>query len=694
MSSTPKQGLALPRSRLAIAQRLLLVGVVLFTLIIAYLMGRDAVRLNQALGPDALAQFSASRAMARLQRELLQTQVSVKEYRIPPEVSGFHDTGLATAAVLRSYSFIIAANEALLAERDALDKGILQDPNAAATFERLQEQLASLNHVLGRFQSDDLTQPQRRAILRTLDTDLVVAEVLVRDLVELQQQAEIDDLNEARQIANASRATLAVGGAALLLMTASLLLVTRQALNRRLRQAYERLQEDAAQLQLAHDKLEAAYQEVARLGNESERRAGQLEAAATVGRAASSLLALDRLLESAVSEICRAFGYYHTQVFLIEAEQPFLTLRAAMGDEGQSCLMGQTPKLPIGGHSLIGQTSARGEPMLARDTEHDPYYQPSELLPDTRAELAIPLKIGATTLGVLDIQSRAKDAFTPADITVLQIMADQIAIAIQNAAAYESQKLVMEQLQEVDKLKSQFLANMSHELRTPLNSIIGFSRVILKGIDGPTTDLQQHDLTTIHSSAQHLLHLIDGILDISKIEAGKMEMHFDDADFIREVVDPVISTAQGLVKDKPVTLVKQVPASLPTLYVDAIRLRQVLLNLLSNAAKFTEQGEIRLSVAVVAESLVVSVSDTGLGILPENQQRLFSHFYQVDGSTTRKVSGTGLGLVISKSFVEMHGGTIWVESSGVEGEGTTFTFTLPLAGPPEPAPEKLQEPAL
>jgi CheY-like chemotaxis protein len=236
-----------------------------------------------------------------------------------------------------------------------------------------------------------------------------------------------------------------------------------------------------------------------------------------------------------------------------------------------------------------------------------------------------------------------------------------------------------ERLREVDRLKSQFLANMSHELRTPLNSIIGFSRVVLKGIDGPVTDRQREDLEAIHNSGQHLLGLINDILDVSKIEAGKMELDFEPVN-LREVVKGVMSTAIALVKDKPIELQQSVPDDLPPITADERRVRQVLLNLLSNASKFTQAGFIRVEARVVGDEVVLSVADSGPGIPKEQQDSIFEPFTQVDGSSTRDHGGTGLGLTISHSFVQLHGGRMWLESG--RGEGSTFYFALPIEGPP------------
>jgi signal transduction histidine kinase/CheY-like chemotaxis protein len=280
------------------------------------------------------------------------------------------------------------------------------------------------------------------------------------------------------------------------------------------------------------------------------------------------------------------------------------------------------------------------------------------------------------------------NAFTTDDVIILQTLTDQIAVAIDNASSYEIAQKAIVEMREVDRLKSQFLANMSHELRTPLNSIIGFSRVIMKGIDGPITETQQVDLNAIYSSGQHLLGLITDILDLSKIEAGKMELSFEDIN-LADLVNSVMSTAAGLVKDKPIKLVRQVDSGLPLVQADPMRLRQVLINFLSNAAKFTEEGSITVEAYIQngadadrkepgkKPEVVVTVTDTGPGISPEDQKKLFQPFSQVDDSPTRKTGGTGLGLSISRSLIELHGGRIGLLKSEV-GKGSTFFFAIPL----------------
>ncbi len=240
-------------------------------------------------------------------------------------------------------------------------------------------------------------------------------------------------------------------------------------------------------------------------------------------------------------------------------------------------------------------------------------------------------------------------------------------------------EVALERATESERLKSEFLASMSHELRTPLNSIIGFSRVILKEMDGPLTDLQRTDLTAIYNSGVHLLSLINDILDLSKIEAGRLELHKEAVD-LAPVVRGVLNTCTPLVEGKPVELRSHFPPDLPPVYADPTRLRQIILNLVSNAIKFTEEGSVTVQAHPKEGEVVVSIQDTGVGIDPKNLDKVFQPFWQGGRKIERRLKGTGLGLTISQRFVEMHGGRIWAESE--PGQGTTVFFTLPVMGRP------------
>jgi signal transduction histidine kinase/CheY-like chemotaxis protein len=233
--------------------------------------------------------------------------------------------------------------------------------------------------------------------------------------------------------------------------------------------------------------------------------------------------------------------------------------------------------------------------------------------------------------------------------------------------------------EQANDLKTQFLANMSHELRTPLNSIINFTRILSVGMRGPINEAQLDYLNRVHQSGEHLLGLINDILDLSKIEAGRMELVKEPLQ-IPELVQGVMATAAGLVRGKSIELRQDIAPDLPIIEADRTRIRQVLLNLLSNAAKFTDSGTITVRAALEGDKLVLSVQDSGIGIAPEHLTAVFEEFRQIEGDVNRRYEGTGLGLTICRRLVELHGGQIWVEST--LGVGSTFSFSLPATRAP------------
>ncbi len=293
---------------------------------------------------------------------------------------------------------------------------------------------------------------------------------------------------------------------------------------------------------------------------------------------------------------------------------------------------------------------------------------------------AVPLAARDVVYGVAVLaRQRGHDPIDDLEREFMQTVGANVSVALETASLYQEAQETAERLREVDELKNQFMANMSHELRTPLNSIIGFSRVMLKGIDGPLSEMQETDLQAIYDSGRHLLDLINDILDISKINAGKMEITFEPID-LRSMIESVMSTALGFVKDKPIKLRTEVPEDLPTVIADGRRIRQVLTNLLGNAGKFTEEGFIKVSATYDDYQVIISIQDTGIGIPPDRLHAVFEQFEQVDSSSTRRYGGTGLGVPLSREFVRMHGGDMWIQES-IVGKGTTFSFSLPIGGP-------------
>jgi signal transduction histidine kinase/DNA-binding response OmpR family regulator len=417
-----------------------------------------------------------------------------------------------------------------------------------------------------------------------------------------------------------------------------------------------------------------------RLLREAQHRAFELQIAAEIARDTTSTLSLEHLMNRIVNQIRDRFNFYHVAIYLLDSTHSYATIQEATGDAGVTLKRNQA-KFEIGSDTVIGTTAKTGETLIVNDVSIDKLFSPNPLLPKTQSEICLPLKIGDRVTGVVDIHSDTLNAFSQSEIAVLQILSDQITTSIENAKAYELSQKAVEELQEIDRIKTQFLANMSHELRTPLNSVIGFSRVILKGIDGPINDTQTQDLTAIYNSGQHLLSLINNILDLSKIEAGKMELQFNKVNMM-DLINSALSTSTGLVKDKPIKLEQKVPADLPPVMADQTRIRQVLINFISNAVKFTDSGQIIVEASLIRSpdgkpEIQVTVEDTGAGIEEKDRTKLFQPFSQVDDSPTRKAGGTGLGLSISKSIIDLHHGRIGLLFSE-PGKGSKFFFTLPV----------------
>jgi len=293
--------------------------------------------------------------------------------------------------------------------------------------------------------------------------------------------------------------------------------------------------------------------------------------------------------------------------------------------------------------------------------------------------MAIPMIVGSNVLGVFDVQSDKEGGFSKEDSDIYTTLASQVAVALQNARLYVEQAATVTQLRELDRLKSAFLANMSHELRTPLNSILGFTDVMLEGLDGDLTEYMDNDLRLIQKNGRHLLHLINDVLDMAKIESGRMNLHPEMFN-VHELLEEVFSITSPLASEKNLSLfIEEGSDSSVDVYADSTRIRQVMINLVNNSIKFTERGNISLSVKLVGGArALIAVKDTGIGIPKDHLEAVFEEFSQVDTTTTRKVGGTGLGLPISRRLIEMHGGRLWAESTGVSGEGSTFFVELPI----------------
>ncbi|MBT8369659.1 MAG: histidine kinase, partial [Deltaproteobacteria bacterium] len=275
----------------------------------------------------------------------------------------------------------------------------------------------------------------------------------------------------------------------------------------------------------------------------------------------------------------------------------------------------------------------------------------------------------------LVVRRKTPGEFPPPVVEMLQTFAAQSVVAIHNARLFREIEHKGQELEIANKHKSEFLANMSHELRTPLNAILGYSELIIDNIYGEVPEKIRGVLERVEKNGRHLLSLINDVLDLSKIEAGRLTLSLNDYS-IQDTIQTAITSVEALAVEKNIDLKVTVPKNLEKGKGDEQRIAQVILNLLGNAIKFTEQGEVKVEAALSNASFLISVTDTGIGLSKGDQEKIFEEFQQADRSSTRVKGGTGLGLSISKKIVEMHGGQIGVEST--LGKGSRFWFMLPI----------------
>ncbi len=404
----------------------------------------------------------------------------------------------------------------------------------------------------------------------------------------------------------------------------------------------------------------------------------QLTALGEVSRAVSSTLDVETVLDTIVSRATQLAGADGCAISEYDDATGMFHVRATHGID--TALIGTLRAMPLRkGEGVGGRATELREPIQIADIAvPDAYQSPLRdvlIGAGFRAVLSVPLLREEQIIGSLSLSRKAPGEFPPEVIDVLKTFATQSALAIQNARLFREIADKSRQLEAASRHKSEFLANMSHELRTPLNAIIGFSEVLTERMFGELNEKQDEYLKDIHASGQHLLSLINDILDLSKIEAGRMELEVTDFD-LPSAIDNALTLVRERATRRGITLGHSVDERLGQIRGDERKVKQVLLNLLSNALKFTpEGGRIDVSARVQDGVAEVSVADTGVGIAPEDQEAVFEEFRQV-GTADKKVEGTGLGLALSRKFIELHGGRIWLKSQ--VGHGSTFTFTLPV----------------
>ena len=380
---------------------------------------------------------------------------------------------------------------------------------------------------------------------------------------------------------------------------------------------------------------------------------------------------LDTLVESA-ARLCDA-----SNAFIYRRDGQTYRLDSTFGFSPEyKEYMVERPIAP-GRETLIGRTTIEGKVVHILDAANDPEYtwRESQQRGGYRTMLGVPLMREGIPVGVLSLTRTEVKPFTDRQIELLTTFADQAVIAIENVRLFDEIQDKSRQLEVASQHKSQFLANMSHELRTPLNAILGYTELMADGIYGELPEKTMGVLKRLESNGRHLLGLINDVLDLSKIEAGQLVLELSDYS-LEDIAQTVRSTLEPLAADKKLAFKIEVAPKLPPGHGDGRRLTQVVINLVGNAIKFTDTGEVVIKATATDGSFHLSVCDTGPGISAANQAKLFQEFQQADNAITRKKGGTGLGLAISKRIIEMHGGKIWVESQ--LGQGSTFAFTLPV----------------
>ncbi len=427
------------------------------------------------------------------------------------------------------------------------------------------------------------------------------------------------------------------------------------------------------------EELGRLYQQLEARTGELARLVEELKALRDVGQAVSSTLDLQTVLTTVVA---RAVELSATEGGVIyeydeETREFHLTASHHMHAELTEALQATPIQL---GEGAVGEAASMRAPVQISDTLDERGYGVMRLRPilahlGYRSLLAIPLLREDRIVGGLVVWRREAGNFSSEVINLIQTFAAQSVLAIQNARLFREIEEKSRQLEAANRHKSDFLARVSHDLRTPLNAIMGFTRIVLRRMEGQMPDLQKENLQKVVISSEHLLNLINGLLDLAKIDAGKMEVSADTFR-VEDIINMTTATVEPLLKDGRVRIVRDVPPNLPPLKTDRDKLKQILLNLLSNAAKFTEQGEIKVSAARDNGNLKLAVADSGIGMTAAAREHIFEEFQQAEKTTASKYGGTGLGLAIVKKFVTLMGGDIAVESE--EGKGSKFTITLPM----------------
>ena len=409
------------------------------------------------------------------------------------------------------------------------------------------------------------------------------------------------------------------------------------------------------------------------------RSVGELRALGEVSQAVNSTLDLKTVLDTIVAKAAQISGTEAGAIYVLDEQQEFhLSATFGMSEDMIAVVRNMDAEIS----AAVGLLTETHEPSQTADLRDLPSTSVNDVIlrAGYRARLLVPLLRSGKVVGALVVRRKTPGEFRANTVELLKTFAAQSVLAIQNARLFREIEEKSRELEQASQHKSQFLANMSHELRTPLNAIIGLTDILASNTARFGTDKALEPLRRVHRAGRHLLGLINQILDLSKIEAGKLELHLERVNIL-PLVEEVIGTAGPLAEQNKTILDVECSRDLPPIEADAMRLRQIILNLLSNACKFTKAGNIKLQVTTALHErrqfVEIAVIDTGIGMTAEQMSRLFEEFSQVDASTARQYGGTGLGLAITRRLCQMMGGDVTVASE--PGKGSTFTVRLPFA---------------
>ena len=414
------------------------------------------------------------------------------------------------------------------------------------------------------------------------------------------------------------------------------------------------------------------------------RRIAQLTVLNHIGRELALAFDVDTIIERITGPLRESLNFYSVGIGLIE-DQKLIFRHVPLPDQPDQI---KEYIYKLDQRSLVCHSARTGELVICQDVTAEPRFMFVPELPNTQAEVVVPLRSAGQVIGVLNVESDTKGSFDDDDIILLKTLADQTSIALTNALRfatlqYQSQELnkTNRALAEANRLKSEFLANVSHELRTPLNSIIGYVDMIQSGFYGDIPDEMNDPLERVYRNGRRLLTLINDVLDLANIEAGRMHLLVEEA-LTSELISSLILANRGAAEEKGLTLDAEIVPGVPRIIqTDIKRVQQIVGIILSNAIKFTHEGHIRVQVGPAAlqpdqAAFYIAISDTGIGIPVNEFENIFEEFRQIDGSSTRQYGGTGLGLALGRRLIRQMGGKIDVSSE--VGQGSIFTLTLPI----------------